>query len=274
MSETKFGELVDLVNRLRDPKEGCPWDREQTPDTLKPFLIEEAYEVIEAIEEGDAEELKKELGDLMLQVVFHAQIANENGQFSIEDVIQGITAKMIRRHPHVFGDQSVTGTDDVLRNWEAIKAAERKAAGKDDKPSEPSSILDGVSTRIPALLEANQLTERAARVGFDWPDVFGAMSKLLEENDEVIEAIGRDEIDADEIEAEVGDLLFAAVNVARLVKVDPEAALRRCNRKFKRRFKFIEAELLKKGKTPADSNLDEMDALWTKAKTSEQKKLP
>ena len=269
MSETKFQDLVNLVKQLRDPEKGCPWDKEQTPDSLKPFLIEEAYEVIEAIEGGDINELRNELGDLLLQVLFHAQIANENDQFNIEDVIQAIHSKMVRRHPHVFGDQSVSGTDDVLRNWEAIKQAERKAAGKPDSSEKPKSILDGVSTRIPALLEANQLTERAARVGFDWPNEHGAIAKMREEIEEVLEATQSGIVDADHVEAEIGDLLFAAVNVARLLKVDPEAALRRCNRKFKRRFGFIEQELQKHGKTPADSNLEEMESYWQQAKQSE-----
>jgi MazG family protein len=267
MPETKFQDLVDLVSRLRDPQNGCPWDREQTPDSLKPYLIEEAYEVIEAIEDGDQNELRNELGDLLLQVLFHAQIATEQKQFDIEDVIQAIHSKMVRRHPHVFGDQDVAGTEDVLRNWEAIKAAERKTKGKEAEGL--SSILDGVSSRIPALLEANQLTERAARVGFDWPNVDEVFKKLHEEIDELKEVIRNKPQQVDDIEGELGDLLFAAVNVARLLKIDPEAALRRCNRKFKRRFRYIEEELNKLGRGPAESNIDEMESLWQQAKLSE-----
>jgi len=269
MPETKFQDLVDLVSRLRDPQTGCPWDREQTPDSLKPYLIEEVYEVIEAIEDGDLNELRNELGDLLLQVLFHAQIATEQKQFDIEDVIQAIHSKMVRRHPHVFGDQDVAGTDDVLRNWEAIKAVERAAKGGDQKETLPS-ILDGVSSRIPALLEANQLTERAARVGFDWSNVDEVFTKLHEEIDELKEVIRSVPVNNDQLEGELGDLLFAAVNVARLLKVDPEAALRRCNKKFKRRFRYIEEELNKLGRGPAESNIDEMEKFWQQSKLSEK----
>jgi MazG family protein len=269
MPETKFQDLVNLVGRLRDPQTGCPWDREQTPDTLKPFLIEESYEVIEAIESGDLNELRNELGDLLLQVVFHAQIATENKQFDIEDVIQAIHSKMVRRHPHVFGGQDVSGTEDVLRNWEAIKAAERKAKGKAEPELSPS-ILDGVSKRIPALLEANQLTERAARVGFDWPNLDGVVDKLNEEVAEMKNAVAIEPDNKDELENEVGDLLFAAVNIARWLNVDPEAALRRCNRKFRRRFRHIEEQLDKQGLSPAESNLEQMEEFWQQAKLTEK----
>ena len=223
-----FARFVELIARLRAPG-GCPWDREQTHETVKPMTIEEAYEVAHAIEEGDDEELAGELGDLLLQVVFHANIAEERGAFQLKRVIERVSDKMVRRHPHVFGDDDAATSGEVLRNWEAIKAQERAAKGKDDE-----SMLDSVHKGLPAVMEAFQMTTKVSRVGFDWKEADGALVKLDEEVLELREAI-KAKTDAAAIAEEVGDLLFAAVNVARLTGVDPESALKAANRKFRRR---------------------------------------
>jgi MazG family protein len=254
-----FARFVELIARLRAPG-GCPWDREQTHETVKPMTIEEAYEVAHAIDERDDAELAGELGDLLLQVVFHANIAAERGAFRVREVIERVSDKMIRRHPHVFADEAAATPGEVLRNWEAIKAAEREAKGKDDE-----SMLDSVHKGLPAVMEAFQLTTKASRVGFDWPHADAALVKLDEEVLELREAV-RDGTDHQAIAEEVGDLLFVAVNVARLTGVDPESALKAANRKFRRRFLHIEERLREDGRQPASSTLAEMDRLWDEAK--------
>ncbi len=254
-----FARFVELIARLRAPG-GCPWDREQTHETVKPMTIEEAYEVAHAIEEGDDEELAGELGDLLLQVVFHASIAEERGAFRLKGVIERVADKMVRRHPHVFGDDDAATSGEVLRNWEAIKAQERAAKGKED-----ASMLDSVHKGLPAVMEAFQMTTKVSRVGFDWKEADGALAKLDEEALELREAIAA-KTDAAKVAEEVGDLLFVAVNVARLTGVDPESALKAANRKFRRRFRHVEDRLRAEGRQPADSTLEEMDRLWDEAK--------
>jgi tetrapyrrole methylase family protein/MazG family protein len=261
-----FADFVRLIARLRAPG-GCPWDREQTHASLKPMTIEEAYEVVMAIEEGTAEELAGELGDLLLQVVFHAQIAADEGRFTVSDVIAAVTAKMVRRHPHVFGDDTARSSDEVLRNWEALKQAERKASGK---ASAAESMLDGVPRSLPAMMEAFQVSTRVARVGFEWPDATGAVAKLEEETRELRAEAEAGAPDARRVADEVGDLLFTAVNVARLLGVDPESALKAANRKFRRRFGHVESRLREGGRGPAEATLDEMEALWQEAKAAER----
>ena len=260
---TVFARFVELIARLRAPG-GCPWDREQTHESVKPMTIEEAYEVAHAIDEKDDGELAAELGDLLLQVVFHANIAEERGAFALREVIERVSEKMIRRHPHVFGGDDAASSGEVLRNWEAIKAEERAAKGKDD-----ASMLDSVHRGLPAVMEAFQLTTKVSRVGFDWPDAGAALAKLDEEALELSEAV-KDAADPRAIAEEVGDLLFVAVNVARLTGVDPESALKAANRKFRRRFRHIEERLRADGRKPADSTLAEMDRLWDEAKSLEK----
>jgi MazG family protein len=260
----RFERLVRLIAKLRAPG-GCPWDREQTHQTLKPMTLEEAYEVLEAIDAGDPEELRSELGDLLLQVVFHADMAQEAGTFDVDGVVAAITDKMVRRHPHVFGEDDASTPAEVLRNWEALKAAERAAKGKDQGPA---SMLDSVSKAHPALMEAFQMTTKVSRVGFDWPHAEAAMGKLEEELGE-LRAAARAGAGTKAIEEELGDLIFSAVNVARLLGVDPESALKAANRKFRRRFRHVETRLEERGRKPADSTLDEMDALWEESKRRE-----
>jgi tetrapyrrole methylase family protein/MazG family protein len=259
-----FARFVELIARLRAPG-GCPWDREQTHETVKPMTIEEAYEVAHAIDENDDDELMGELGDLLLQVVFHANIAEERKAFALKQIIEQVSEKMIRRHPHVFADDDASTSGEVLRSWEAIKAEERKEKGKDD-----DSMLESVHKGLPAVMEAFQVTTKVSRVGFDWPDADGALVKLDEEVLELREAV-REKTDQKAIAEEVGDLLFVAVNVARLTGVDPESALKAANRKFRRRFRHIEDRLRADGKGPADSTLEEMDRLWNEAKAIERK---
>lgn len=260
----EFEKLVDLIARLRAPG-GCPWDREQTHESLKPMMLEEAYEVVEAIDTGD-EELAGELGDLMLQVVFHSQIATEENRFTIREVIERVSSKMIRRHPHVFGDDRAENADEVLRNWEALKAAELAAKGK---KMDEGSMLDSVSTRLPAVMEAFQMTTKVSRVDFDWPDAAAVLEKLDEEVAELKEAINGN-ASYKKIADEVGDLLFVAVNVARLLGIDPESALKSSNRKFRRRFQYIEERLREQGRAPSDSDHIEMNELWEEAKREEK----
>jgi MazG family protein len=258
--------FVELIARLRAPG-GCPWDREQTHASLKPMTIEEAYEVLEAIDTGDDRELAGELGDLLLQVVFHAQIAAEDGRFDLAEVVRLVTDKMVRRHPHVFGDQSAETSAEVLRNWEALKQEERRAKGQ---AREAASMLDSVSPALPAVMEAFQLTTKTARVGFDWPNAAAVLAKLREELQELEQAVRSDlPTRAEAAYDELGDVLFSAVNVARLLGSDPESALKAANRKFRRRFRHVEERLREQGRTPADSDLREMDALWDEAKARE-----
>ncbi|MEP7273334.1 MAG: nucleoside triphosphate pyrophosphohydrolase [Acidobacteriota bacterium] len=261
-----FKDLVELMARLRAP-DGCPWDREQTVSTLGPMLIEEAWEVIEAAEARHWGHLRDELGDLLFQIIFFAQIASESGHFDIDQTITRVHEKMTRRHPHVFADATVSSTAEVLVNWEAIKAVEREASGDRDEPKQ--SILDGVSSRLPALLEAHQLTTKAARVGFDWPALAEVFTKMEEEIGELQVEVRRSPVDARALAGELGDLLFVLVNIARKLGVEPEVALKATNRKFRRRFGHIEESLGKEGRTLTESNLEEMDALWNDAKQLE-----
>ena len=265
MSE-KFDELVAVMARLRAPG-GCPWDREQTYGSLAQYLLEEAFETFDAIQEadstGDVTNLKEELGDLLLQVVFHATIGAERGEFTIEEVAEGISNKLILRHPHVFGDAKIETAEAVLDNWDTLKAYERKATGKEEKTKE--SILDEVPVHFPALLEGLKLTKKAAKVGFDWEEMNHIFDKLHEEVAELQKAM--ETRDAGEIGEELGDLLFVIVNLARRLDVEPETALKKTNRKFRSRFKYIEDELKRQGKTLEDSTLEEMDSLWNQAKS-------
>ena len=254
--------LREIMRRLRDPESGCPWDIEQTFQTIAPYTIEEAYEVADAIERAAHDELRDELGDLLLQVVFHAQIAQDEGHFAFDDVANAISDKMVARHPHVFGDESRDkSAEQQTRDWETIKAAERAQKSQ-------TGVLDGVAVGLPALLRAVKLQKRAARVGFDWPETAQVIDKITEEAQELKEAAAS--LPQDKIEEEFGDLLFVMANLARHMKVDPESALRGANAKFTRRFGRIEALLAEAGKTPHDSNLEEMDALWNRAKAEER----
>ncbi len=285
-----FNDLVTLMARLRSP-EGCPWDREQTYATLAPMLLEEAYEAFDALEEareGRPDALREELGDLLFQITFFARVAQERGEFTIDDVIDQVHQKMVRRHPHVFGDAKAGDSAEVLRNWEAIKAEEKRAARKtsessEQDPSQPrrsaaetedTSILAGVSRKAPALMEAHQLTTKAARVGFDWEKVEDIFEKLQEEIDELraaIKAHAETESEADHtrVREEVGDLLFVVTNIARHLKVEPEAALKLTNRKFRRRFGYIERSLGERGRKFEATTLDELESLWQAAKSGE-----
>lgn len=278
-----FDDLVALMARLRSP-EGCPWDREQTYASLAPMLLEEAYEAFEAVEaarEGRASELRDELGDMLFQIVFYSQVASERGDFSIDDVTDAIHSKMVRRHPHVFGEASAEDSEAVLRSWEAIKAEEKRAAAKDKSDgAEESSLLDGISTKAPALMEAHQLATKAARVGFDWQSVEDIFDKLHEEIDELRAAIreqaaekaadakdaGAREASETRVREELGDMLFAVANIARHLKVEPEAALKLTNRKFRRRFRHIEQGLRSRNRSLEEATLEEMEALWQEAK--------
>jgi MazG family protein len=265
-----FKDLIELMDKLRSP-DGCPWDREQTYASLAPMLLEEAYEAFEAVEgarEGHVDELRDELGDLLFQIVFYAQVAKERGDFSIDDVTGAIHAKMVRRHPHVFGDTTANDTAAVLRNWEVMKAEERRAGGKRETEG---SLLDGVSSKAPALMEAHQLSTKAARVGFDWQRIEDIFAKLEEEIGELRSAIqthstSNSEADHTLVREEIGDLLFAVTNIARHLHVEPEAALKLTNRKFRRRFGYIEAKLREQNRKFDETTLDELEALWQEAK--------
>jgi len=260
-----FDELISVMARLRAPG-GCPWDREQTYASLSQYLLEEAYETFDAIHEadatGDTANLREELGDLLLQVVFHATIGAEKGDFTIDDVASGVTQKLVLRHPHVFGDAKLERAKDVLDNWDELKANERAASGK--KAKQHDSILDEVPVHFPALLEALKLSKRAAKVGFDWRETDDVFEKISEEIAEVRDAVARGE--NENVAEEIGDLLFAVTNLARKLDIEPETALKRVNRKFRKRFRFIERELNSAGKKLEDSGLEEMDSLWNSAK--------
>ena len=260
--------LLDVMARLRDPDGGCPWDLEQNFATIAPYTIEEAYEVADAIAQNDMSELREELGDLLLQVVFHSQMATEEGHFTFEDVANSIVSKMIDRHPHVFGDGDAITTDGVNQTWEKIKAEERAQKAK-TKGQQRHSALDGVASALPALMRAGKLTKRAARVGFDWPSTDEVFDKLHEEIGE-LQAELTENPDQDRIEDELGDMLFVMANLSRKLGVDPEVALRRANHKFTRRFHFIENELARDGRSAGQSDLEEMDALWNAAKQAER----
>ena len=254
--------LLEIMRRLRDPETGCPWDIEQDFATIAPYTIEEAYEVADAIEREAWDELKGELGDLLFQSVFHAQMASERGLFDFNQVADTMSDKMVARHPHVFGDESRDkSADQQTRDWETIKAAERASKAQ-------QGTLDGVAVGLPALLRALKLQKRAARVGFDWPDTSHVIDKIVEEAKELHEA--RDTLSQSEVEEEFGDLLFVMVNLGRHLGLDPESALRATNAKFTRRFEKVEAKLADTGKTPQESNLEEMDALWDDVKREEK----
>jgi len=303
----RFERAVQIMHRLRAPG-GCPWDREQTFDSIKPFTLEETYEVLEAIDNRDWDELTGELGDLLLQVLFYAEMAKEEDRFAIDDVLDRLSNKLINRHPHVFGDVEAKTSADVLRNWEAIKAEEKKKRSTEREKSatplktneglnaaptsadKPESVLAGVSHATPALMEAFKLSSRAARVGFEWPEMKGLFDKLEEETTELkkelaelpdpnvrppergVASSGKQQIPDDlraRMEDEVGDLLFVMVNIARYLSLDPESALRKTNRKFRQRFQWVEARLHEQGKRPAESSLEEMEGLWQRSKREE-----
>lgn len=293
----RFERAVGIMARLRAPG-GCPWDREQTFDSIKPYTLEETYEVLEAIDNRDWPELTGELGDLLLQVLFYAQMAMEQGTFSIDEVLDRLSNKLVDRHPHVFGDVKADTPADVLRNWEALKAEEKKkrleaGGGKGAKDAEhPESVLAGVSSTMPALLEAHKLSSRAAHVGFDWPNIDGLFEKLQEEVEELQEQLkdfpgpgprplargvagsGRQPVpqeSRDRMEDEVGDLFFVLVNIARYLSLDPESALKKTNRKFKRRFQWMESQLRASGRSPQQATMDELESLWQQAKQQERK---
>lgn len=264
--DTAMKRLVEIMAKLRGDQ-GCPWDREQNHQSLKPCVIEETYEVVEAIDSGRPDKLCEELGDLLLQIVFHAQLAEEAGLFKIEDVIGGITEKLIRRHPHVFGDLKVTSVSGVIENWEKIK--------KSEMPGERKSVLDGVPKDLPALMKAEKLQSKAAKVGFDWGNLEGPLNKVKEEFNEFEELLQSEKASIphdsewDKLEDEFGDILFALVNVGRFMKINPELALLRTNKKFVNRFQYIEKEAAQAGKNLSEMTLAEMDLLWEEAKTKE-----
>jgi len=291
----RFERAVSIMARLRAPG-GCPWDREQTFDSIKPYTLEETYEVLEAIDNRDWHELTGELGDLLLQVLFYSEMAKEQGSFSIDDVLDRLSNKLIDRHPHVFGDVKAETPSDVLRNWEALKAEEKKkrleAGGGKTATTDlhPQSVLAGVSTAMPALLEAHKLSSRAAHVGFDWPNIEGLFEKLAEETTELQQQLkdfpkpgpepaergvagsGRLQMSDDlraRLEGELGDLFFVLVNIARYLSLDPESALKKTNRKFKRRFQWMEEQLRASGRTPKDTSMEELESLWQQAKQQE-----
>jgi tetrapyrrole methylase family protein/MazG family protein/ATP diphosphatase len=261
--ETAIDRLIAIMAKLRDPKDGCPWDVEQTFASIAPYTIEEAYEVVDAIERGDLDDLREELGDLLLQVVFHSRMAQESGAFDFGDVANAISDKMVRRHPHVFGDADYGDSGAKESVWEGLKAKERAAKG-----AHRAGVLDDVPAALPALLRAVKLTKRAARVGFDWPDFSAVLAKLREEMAELEVEIEAG--DLDKARAEFGDVLFVCANLARKLDIDPEAALRATNAKFIRRFGFVERELAAQGRRPEQSTLADMDALWDEAKRLER----
>jgi ATP diphosphatase len=285
----RFERAVAIMERLRAPG-GCPWDREQTFDSIKPYTLEETYEVLEAIDNRDWDELPGELGDLLLQVLFYSEMAKEQGSFSIDDVLDRLSSKLVDRHPHVFGDTKADTSTEVKRNWEALKVEERqKRLGKTS--AHAPSILAGISSSMPSLLEAHKLSSCAAQIGFDWPDMEGLFDKLGEETAELRQLLrdfpapgplpegrgvagsGRQAISEDlrmGLEEEVGDLFFVLVNIARYLSVDPESALRKTNRKFRRRFQWMEQRLQERGAAPERVSMDELESLWQQAKHEEK----
>jgi MazG family protein len=285
----RFERAVAIMARLRGPS-GCPWDREQTFDSIKPYTLEETYEVLEAIDNRDWDELPGELGDLLLQVLFYAQMAKDDGTFSIDDVLDRLSTKLVDRHPHVFGNLKADTSSEVLRNWQALKVEEKKkraAETGETTKKHPESVLAGVSTAMPSLMEAYKLSSRAAQVGFDWPDMNGLFEKLREETTELqqelkdfpapgprpqsrgIAGSGAQKVSEDlkqRMEEEVGDLFFVLVNIARYLSLDPESALRKTNRKFKQRFQWMEEQLRASGRGPDQASMTELEALWQQAK--------
>ena len=290
----RFERAVSIMARLRAPG-GCPWDREQTFDTIKPFTLEETYEVIEAIDNRDWDELKGELGDLLLQILFYSEMAQEEGHFSIDDVLDRLSAKLINRHPHVFGDVKADTSSEVVKNWEAIKAEEKRlqqSTNGEAVNETQKSILGGVSRNMPALLEALKISSKVAQVGFEWPEISGLFEKLKEETNELRENLAQipppgpqppnrgvassgkqpiPEALREKLEDEVGDLFFVVVNLARYLSIDPESALRKTNAKFRRRFQWLEERLQEKGKELSESNLEEMETLWQASKQEERR---
>jgi len=291
----RFERAVSIMARLRAPG-GCPWDREQTFDTIKPYTLEETYEVLEAIDNRDWPELTGELGDLLLQVLFYSQMAREEGHFSVDDVLDRLSNKLVDRHPHVFGDVKADTPAEVLRNWEALKAEEKKKrlaarTGENSEHDDPTqSVLAGISSKMPSLMEAYKLSSRAAHVGFDWPEIEGLFAKLEEETGELREELkaapvsapsgkgvagsGRPQVSPElreRLEDEVGDLFFVMVNIARYLSLDPESALRKTNRKFKRRFQWMEERLRSNGRSPQQASMDELETLWQQAKQQEKR---
>jgi ATP diphosphatase len=289
----RFERAVSIMARLRG-RDGCPWDREQSFDSIKPYTLEETYEVLEAIDNRDWEELPGELGDLLLQVLFYSQMAQEENRFSIDDVLDRLSTKLVNRHPHVFGDVTAETSAEVLRNWEALKAEEKKkrleaGGGKSAQGANPESVLAGVSSAMPALLEAHKLSSRAARVGFDWPEIGGLLDKLSEETRELqaelkhiphnlrvsgegVAGSGKPQVPEQlrhRLEEEVGDLFFVLVNIARYLSLDSESALKKTNRKFRRRFQWMEEQLRASGLTPQDASMEELESLWQRAKAIE-----
>jgi MazG family protein len=291
----RFERAVQIMARLRAPG-GCPWDREQTFDTIKPYTLEETYEVLEAIDNRDWHELTGELGDLLLQVLFYSQMASEEGHFSVDDVLDRLSTKLVDRHPHVFGEVKADTPAEVLRNWEALKGEEKKkrlaagGGGNAENADDAQSVLSGVSSKMPALLEAHKLSSRAAHVGFDWPEIEGLLEKLAEETAELREELkaapvkgpsgtgsagsGKPQVAPElreRLEDEVGDLFFVLVNIARYLSLDPESALRKTNRKFKRRFQWMEERLRDSGRAPQQASMDELETLWKRAKQQEKR---
>jgi MazG family protein len=292
LTGAKFERAVAIMARLRAPG-GCPWDREQTFDTIKRYTLEETYEVLEAIDNKNWKELPGELGDLLLQVLFYAEMAKEQGSFTIDDVLDTLSDKLVHRHPHVFGDVKADDSAQVLKNWEALKAEEKRKSlqsngqglQSEDLQTQPELLLEGVSSKMPALQEAHKISSKAAHVGFDWPNVQGLFEKLSEETLELQEHVQKipqaissaessrlpDEL-KERMEDEVGDLFFVLVNIARYLSVDPESALRRTNKKFRRRFGWLEEQLRQQGRTLDEATLEQMEALWQQAKTLEDGK--
>ena len=289
----RFERAVSIMAKLRGPG-GCPWDREQTFDSIKPYTLEEAYEVLEAIDNRDWEELSGELGDLLLQVLFYSQMAAEDKRFSIDEVLDRLSNKLVDRHPHVFGDVTAETSADVLRNWEALKAEEKKkrleaGGGKAAPAQNPESVLAGVSSAVPALLEAHKRSSRAAHIGFDWPEIAGLFEKLEEETTELKDELhhlpariqrtgpgvagsGKPQVPEElrhRIEEELGDLFFVLVNIARYLSLDPESALKKTNRKFERRFQWMEEQLRASDRTPQQASMNELESLWQQAKQQE-----
>jgi MazG family protein len=285
----RFERAVAIMERLRAPG-GCPWDREQTFDSIKPYTLEETYEVIEAIENRDWDELSGELGDLLLQVLFYAEMAKEQGTFSVDEILDRLSKKLIDRHPHVFGEAKADTSADVKRNWEALKVEERKKRAGSEAEAATASVMAGISSAMPAMLEASKISSRAAQVGFDWPNIEGLFEKLDEETKELREHLresvepvrpqGRGVAGAgrqafpeelrERVEEEVGDLFFVLVNLARYLSVDPESALRKTNRKFKRRFQKMEQRLAEDGRSAEQAGMEELEALWQQAKREER----